>query len=272
MNETFFQSSNPALANDQVFGAHALSGQRTDIATMGGVIAKTAFLVALAMVAGVAGAIFFGQHPSMLWIGSIAAFVIVLGISFTIYGKPTLAPGLAPIYAVVEGALLGGVTGIVQTMLDNMNVEVPGGVALQALLITGSAMTAMLILYRAGIVRPTNTFKSILSVATLGIMLTYVLSFILSFFNITLPFVSIGTITATGTAGLIGLGVNLLILGVASLWLVVDFRTIEEQLAADAPKWAEWYCGFCLLVTLAWIYYEAVKLVARLAILFGRRD
>jgi len=34
----------------------------------------------------------------------------------------------------------------------------------------------------------------------------------------------------------------------------------------------EWYCGFALLVTLAWIYYEAVKLVVRLAVLFGNRD
>ena len=34
----------------------------------------------------------------------------------------------------------------------------------------------------------------------------------------------------------------------------------------------EWYCGFALLVTLAWIYYEAVKLAFRLAILLGNRD
>ena len=34
----------------------------------------------------------------------------------------------------------------------------------------------------------------------------------------------------------------------------------------------EWYCGFALLVSLAWIYYESVKLAFRLALLVGNRD
>jgi len=33
----------------------------------------------------------------------------------------------------------------------------------------------------------------------------------------------------------------------------------------------EWFCAFILMVTLVWIYLEAVKLCFRLAILFGNR-
>jgi len=273
MNLTTLESSNPALRNEEAFGAHLLRDDRANVATMSGVIAKTAFLVSLALVSGIGGAVFFGNHPGWLWVGSIAALVVTLGVGFAMAGKPALAPILAPIYAVVEGAFLGGVTQIVQTMLTRMEVQVPGGVALQALVITGGVMAAMLVLYRAGVIKPTNTFVAVVSAATLGIMLTYVASFVLGFFfQIDLPFVSFGSIFATGTAGWIGLGVNVLILLVASLWLVVDFRRIDELVSSGSPKSAEWYGGFCLLVSLAWIYYEAVKLVARLAIMFGNRD
>ena len=71
---------------------------------------------------------------------------------------------------------------------------------------------------------------------------------------------------------MIGLGINVLILGGASMWLIIDFKLIEDRVAAGGPKYMEWYCGFALLVTLAWIYYEAVKLAFRVAILLGNRD
>ena len=52
--------------------------------------------------------------------------------------------------------------------------------------------------------------------------------------------------------------------------LIFDFKLIEDKVKAGAPKHMEWFCGFALLVTLAWIYLESVKLVLRVASLFGR--
>ena len=272
-----FQSTNPALHNEQAFnpfaygqsGAVAASG----VTTMSGVIQKTTLLVSLAMICGGVGFWLFSQHPGALWIGSIVAFLVTLGIYFVIYGKPQLSPILAPLYAVVQGTFLGGLTAVAESMLvAKLGSSVPGGVAFQALLITGCVLAAMLLLYKFQIVRPTKMFVSVVSTATLGLMLTYLVAFVLSFFGVSLPFVSLGSVFATGTAGLIGLGINLLILGLAACWLVVDFGMVESQVQAGAPKYMEWYCGFALLVSLAWIYWEAVKLVLRLAALFGRRD
>ena len=45
-----------------------------------------------------------------------------------------------------------------------------------------------------------------------------------------------------------------------------DFGMIEKQVKSGAPKKMEWFCGFILMVTLVWIYLEAVKLCFRLAI------
>ena len=70
----------------------------------------------------------------------------------------------------------------------------------------------------------------------------------------------------------IGLGINVFVLLVASLMLIIDFKMVEDHVKAGSPKRIEWFLGFCLLVTLAWIYYEAVQLSARIAILAGNRD
>lgn len=270
-------SSNPALRNEQAFNPFAYQESGAVVvpgaAAISGVIQKTSVLVTLALICGGAGYWFFHQNPAALWIGNIVALVVTLGIYFVIYGKPQLSPVLAPLYAGVQGAFLGGLTAVADAMLvARFGGTVLGGVAFQALLITGCVLAAMLILYKLRIVRPTKMFVSVVSTATLGIMLTYLVSFVLSFFGVTLPFVSLGSVFASGTPGLIGLGVNVLILIVAAAWLIIDFGMVEEQVQSGAPKYMEWYCAFALMVTLAWIYLEAVKLVLRLAALFGRRD
>jgi uncharacterized YccA/Bax inhibitor family protein len=96
---------------------------------------------------------------------------------------------------------------------------------------------------------------------------------VLSLFGVSLPFISIGSAFEGSTPALIGLGINVLVLGLASLWLVVDFRVIDDAVQAGAPREAEWYLAFGLVVTLVWVYIEALKLAFRLAAMFGgKRD
>jgi uncharacterized YccA/Bax inhibitor family protein len=268
------QSSNPALRNENVFNeVYGSFAERADTITLQGVVNKTGLLVLIAVAAGAGGYSLVGAMPSIVWISCIAAFIVALGVYFVIHGKPSLAPFVAPVYAVVEGVFLGALTGALDGVLAQMGYAAAGGLALQAFVITISILVAMLALYSVRILRPTQTFVSVIKVATVGIMITYGLSFVLYlFFGATLPFVSLSSAFAGGTAGLIGLGINVFILGVASMWLIIDFGLVEQRLAEGGPKYMEWYCGFALLVTLAWIYFEAVKLAFRLAILFGGRD
>jgi uncharacterized YccA/Bax inhibitor family protein len=69
---------------------------------------------------------------------------------------------------------------------------------------------------------------------------------------------------AFGQVGLIGIGFSVVMVVLASLFLVWDFQTIEEGVAAGAPKYMEWYGGFSLLVTLVWLYVEVLRLLAKL--------
>ena len=270
-----WQTSNPTLNNDifnEVYGKDMFATP-ANVTTLQGVVNKTSVLVSIAIAAGVLGYWLFGGNTSVLWISNIIALITGLGISFVLCGKPKLAIWLAPVYAVVEGIFLGAFTALADAIIASRGLSVMlGGVGAQALIITASVTGVMLVLYTMRIVQPTQRFKAVIVTATGGIMLAYLVSFVLSIFWKPLPLISFASaVTDSGWMGLLGLGVSVFILVIASLWLIIDFGTIEEQIKSGAPKYMEWYCGFALLVTLAWIYFEAVKLVVRLALILGDR-
>ena len=172
----------------------------------------------------------------------------------------------APIYAVIEGIFLGIFTTLIDDALIANQVAVTGGVALQAFIITLAILIAMLILYTTRIIQPTRKFRAVVGTCMLGIFLVYLISLPLYLFGIDVPFISAFTTPTSGTGMLIGFGINIFILVIAALMLIIDFGIIEDRIKAGSPKRMEWFCGFILLVTLAWIYIQCVELVARIAL------
>lgn len=272
-----WNSTNPALANDDAFHqfyGKAMMDRRADVATLQGVVNKTAILSIIAVAGGMLGYWLLSTRQitgSTLMIGNLVGLVVVFGVYMGIYRQPKNAVFLAPVYAIVEGVFLGMFTALAEWLLAQKGIKVPGGVALQAFIITAACLGSMLALYSMGILRATDTFKRVILTATMAIGVTYLISFIASFF-VQVPFITMwSAANETGGAAWIGLGINLLILAIASLTLIIDFDMIEKQLKSEAPKYMEWYCGFALLVTLAWIYYESVKMVIRIASLLNKR-
>jgi uncharacterized YccA/Bax inhibitor family protein len=273
------QSSNPVLNDadtfNQFYGEMAGTAQREDVTTVQGVVNKTAILVLVAVGAGAAGyAISEMIGFGVVTISAIVSLIVTLGIFFKLRGNPAQAVFLAPVYAIVQGFFLGALTGMFEGILKQMNIAAAGGLALQAFIITLSVMLAMLGLYYLRILRPTRMFVAVVSTLTVGVMITYLLSFVAALvFGVNLPFISVmHGVQEGGTALLIGIGINVLILGIAAMYLIIDFGLVEEKVKSGAPRSMEWYCAFALIVTLAWIYFEALKLAFRLAILFANRD
>ena len=132
-------------------------------------------------------------------------------------------------------------------------------------LLTMGVLAVMLFLYQSRLIRVTGRLKTGIIAATGAIALLYLISFVMSF-------TSLGSIGFIHSAGPIGIGFSLFVVGLAAFNLLLDFDLIERLSERQAPKYMEWYCGFAILVTLTWIYYEAVKLVVRLAIIFGSSD
>jgi uncharacterized YccA/Bax inhibitor family protein len=63
---------------------------------------------------------------------------------------------------------------------------------------------------------------------------------------------------------LLGIGITLVIVGIAALNLVLDFETIREGAESGAPRFMEWYAAFGLMVTLVWLYIELLRLLYQL--------
>ena len=265
-----FQSSNPFTYSEGATG----SSVRPTTTTIQGVVNKTALLVGITVAAGAGGYALLNVFPQAIWFSAIGSFLLVIGFSFFLIRKPKLAVVFGPIYAVVEGVFLGGFTALADQILEAKGLEAMlGGVGLQAFVITIACVLSMLGLYAARIIRPTARFKAVVCTLVGAIMIAYAVSFIMSLFGHAMPLISFASaVNDTGMMGFLGLGINVFILIIACLMLIIDFGMVEDAAKSGAPKYMEWYFGFALLITLAWIYFEAVKLTIRLAVLFGGRD
>ena len=90
--------------------------------------------------------------------------------------------------------------------------------------------------------------------ATGAIFLVYILSFVLSFFGMNVPYLHEG--------GMIGIGISVVIIGIASLNLLLDFDNFEKGEQYGAPVYMEWFSAMGLLITLVWLYVEILRLIA----------
>ena len=113
-------------------------------------------------------------------------------------------------------------------------------------------------IYRLKIIRATENFKLGLFAAMGGIILLYVVNFIMSFFGSGISLLDINN------SSNLSIGLSLFIVVIASLNLVIDFDFIEEGSEKGAPKYMEWYGAFGLLVTLIWLYLEILRMLAKI--------
>jgi uncharacterized YccA/Bax inhibitor family protein len=105
-------------------------------------------------------------------------------------------------------------------------------------------------------IRASESFKKGIVAATGGIMLFYLISFILGLFGVRMPLIY--------GAGPVGIVFSLIVVTIAALNLVLDFDFIEQGTLQGAPKYMEWYGAFALMVTLIWLYLEILNLLSKL--------
>jgi uncharacterized YccA/Bax inhibitor family protein len=235
--------------------------------TLGGVVAKS--LVLITLVIGAAAfswmqtmpeimasdvVVESGQMrsltscPASVWgfvlIGCLGGFVVALVCIL----NPRSSPVFAPIYAVLEGLCLGGISAMFEYMYP--------GIVLQAVGLTFGIFVALLMTYATGLIKPSENFKLGIVAATGGICLLYLVTIGLGFFGIAMPFIH--------ETGWMGIGFSVFVCIIAALNLVLDFDFIETGCERGAPKYMEWYASFGLLVTLVWLYLEILRLLAKL--------
>lgn len=240
------RSGNPVLKDSTFKQPVETVGERM---TLSGTVNKTAMLLAMTMITAVYT---WGQFmetrdaasiQGLMLVGVIGGLVVAL---VTVFRK-TAAPYTAPAYALLEGLALGGISAILE-------VKFPG-IVIQAVGLTFGTLVGLLAAYRSGLIKATENFKLGVVAATGGILLLYVVSFVMGFFGR-----SIGFIHDSGTIGVL---FSAFVVVIAALNLVLDFDFIESGVEQGAPKYMEWYGAFGLMVTLIWLYLEILRLLAK---------
>jgi uncharacterized YccA/Bax inhibitor family protein len=242
------RSANPALNKSTFSTAGTYAG--AGVMTIRGTVNKTLLMLLLVVLAAAYTWNFMGtgdisKMQTYMIVGGIGGFITAI---ITVF-KRTWSPVTAPIYAVLEGLFLGGISAF-------FNAQYPG-IVVNAVALTFGTLFALLAAYRSGLIKVTDNLRLGIVAATGGIAIAYFLSFILGLFGI-----NIGFIHSNGPMGII---FSLVVIVVAALNLVLDFDFIEHGAEAGAPKYMEWYGAFGLMVTLIWLYIEFLRLLAKLS-------
>ena len=245
------KTSNPALGND-TFRNLSDSGfggaiDATARMTLNGTVNKTGILLLCVLATASwtwSQSQDLGAASGLMMLGLFGGLIFAMVTVF----KKEWSPVTAPIYALLEGLVLGGMSAV-------FNARYPG-IAMQAVGLTFGTLFVLLFLYSSRIIKVTQKFRLGVFAATGGIMVFYLIEMVLGFFGIHFASLNGG--------GLIGIGFSLFIVAIAALNLVLDFDFIEQGVNYGAPKYMEWYGAFGIMVTLVWLYLEILRLLAKM--------
>ena len=177
--------------------------------------------------------------------GAIGGFMLALVTMF----KKNWSPLTAPIYALLEGFFLGGISAYFEKSYP--------GIATQAMMLTFGVM----IRAAAGVQNGIIEGDARIQVGSDGgnrrelhwctqrndsdePLFSHSMSFLYS----STP---------------LGIGISVVVVIIAALNLILDFDMIETGVRMGAPKYMEWYGAFAMMVTLIWLYLEILRLLAK---------
>ncbi len=241
------RTRNPMLARAGFGTTEQVTGETM---TLGGVARKTFALLAIAV-----AAMFYvwarmpgiGLSPEMVEPLLVGGFVGGVALLIFTGARPSAAAITGPIYALLQGLVLGIVTLAMEARYH--------GVPQQAALLTATTIAVMFMAYRTGVIRATDKFRTIVTSCTLSIFLFYIIAFGMSLFGLRIPFLHEG--------GVIGIGFSIFVVGLAALNLILDFDFIEQGVGHAGVE-MEWFAAFSLVVTMIWLYFEILRLLTKL--------
>ncbi|WP_131667192.1 Bax inhibitor-1/YccA family protein [Psychrobacter pygoscelis] len=219
--------------------------------TVKGVVQKTSILLGLSAITGL-GFFFYalaaGLSRGFITIAAFGSMFAAFGLAIFITFKPQKAKTLAVPYALLEGVFLGGISLFFMRMYPSVPVT-----ALCATFVTAAVMLGM---YRSGVIKVTEKFRSIMMSAIFAIMILYLVQWGFIAFGSSLPFLFDG--------GMIAIGFSLFVVVIASFSLLLDFDNVERGVAMGISEDYEWLFSIGILATLVWMYIEFMRLLSYL--------
>lgn len=233
-----------------IFRGIRVGEEVNEYASYGGVAAKTAILLGIAVFSGIIAPYTFINFPWLFFVFIIAA--IVSGIAGQFSSRGAAVWGI--IYAISEGSMLGLVS-----FCFELDPEIQG-IVLTAIILTATVFCSMLLLYSTKAIRVTNKFLKFMSAIGISILVISLIYWISSLVN---PNNMFALAFAAFPGIIIGIGLFVLLYG--ALMLVIDFARIDDLVQSGFDKKYEWNAALGLMITIIWIYVEILRILAILA-------
>ena len=211
--------------------------------TVTGAINKSFILLSILLITGSYG--WLSPSPTVIIVGAVGGLVCAIWASF----QPQKSSWLAPSYAAFEGLFVGAISA--------MYAHAFHGIVFSAITLTISILFFLLMAYKYEWIKVTQKFRTGVMAATGAIAIVYLLTFVLSLFGIQVPFIH--------DNGWLGIGMSLVIVGVAAMNLLLDFDNFDAGERMGAPKYMEWNAAMGLLITLVWLYLEILRLLSKIS-------
>lgn len=214
------RSGNPTLSENTFKGFESEFPSHASVMTLNSTVNKTFLLLFLCLFAA-----------SLSWSRDIAyylatkGFILLLSLAAFLLAIMTVvkkhwSPITAPLYALVEGSLIGAISSLVERAFP--------GIVMNAVLLTFATLAALLLAYKSRLIRATENFKLGVASATGAVALVYIASMVMGFFGKKMPYLHDATP--------LGIGISVAIVIIAALNLVLDFDFIEKGVEQQAPN------------------------------------
>ena len=248
--ERKYKSSNPALSADTFTKVAQKDENVSQYMTIEGTVKKIGILSIFVLTGFLFTWNLYNKYQDfeLMQPYLIGCVLSALIIGFIIIFRKKTAPYLSPIYCVLQGVVLGGLSAFMETVFS--------GIVIQAVILTFGILFSLLLIYKFRIIQATENFKLIVVSATAGIAIYYLISLLGNFFGFQLPYIH-----ENSTGGIV---FSLFVIIIAALNLVLDFDFIEKGEECKAPKYMEWYGAFGLMVTVIWLYLEILRMLGKM--------
>jgi uncharacterized YccA/Bax inhibitor family protein len=174
-----------------------------------------------------------------------------LAVGLVIAFKKTISVPLIVLYSALEGVLVGAISSLFNSIPEYQ------GLVTTAVIATLCTFAGMFVGWKSGLIKVTDKSRRIFGMALIGYLLFGLVSLAASFMGF-------GGAFGLGGNSLVGIGISVLGVGLASYSLAIDFDSVDRAVSAGMPEKYSWLLAHGLIVTLVWLYLEILRLLARL--------
>jgi uncharacterized YccA/Bax inhibitor family protein len=217
--------------------------------TLDDVVMKTLGLFTIVVLVGAATWFTVAGNINLSLPLMLAGMFGSLALGLLIAFRKTISVPLIVVYAVLEGVLVGAISEVFEQRWP--------GVVTTAVIATVCTFAGMFLGWKFGLIKVTDKSRRIFGMAIMGYLL-------FSLVNVVAAFMGVGQHWGFGGTGLMGIGISVLGVGLASYSLAIDFDSVDRAVAAQLPERYSWLLAHGLIVTLVWLYLEFLRLLARM--------